>query len=568
MGEVSVTVDSGRANGDVPAGWERVRVDEVGEVRLGRQRSSARQTGQQGARYLRAANITNAGLDLRDVLEMDFTAEERERYRLREGDVVLAEASGSAGQVGRAALWEGELEECCYQNTVIRFRPHALVPGYALLAFAHLRYSRQMANAARGVGIQHLGARRLSGLSIALPPWEEQGRIVGEANRRLEELDQAEAELSSAMDKVEQQRKEIVAAAATGGILPHRLKGPEGPVGREEGRRNTDSEEDDAEPSRDGWSLAKVGELGSIQLGVTRSPDRLRRGAGARKYLRSANITDGELDLGTVAEMYISAAEAARFDLRAGDVLIAEASGSPDQVGRSVVWREEIADCSYQNHIIRFRSDVIAPEYMHLVISHYRYSGMLAEVAKGVGIQHLGAGRFADLRIPVPPKLEQRAIVAEAERLLGLSRARGKAAEDSLERVRLMKQEVISAAVSGELVPQREGAETAAAMLERLGPPPKVSRGTRSRRVGQRRGSETQVKGREGATIQLVDALLKEDRAVAAEELFLLAGYDRNSPEQVELFYLELRKELESRLRAVGNSTENQLLEVIADAFE
>lgn len=438
------------------------------------------------------------------------------------------------------------------------------------MAFAHLRHSGQIANTARGVGIQHLGARRLSGLSIALPPWEEQGRIAEEANRRLGELDKAEAELRSAMDKVDQQKREIFAAAASGRLLPHRTKRAEERIGGAEvGARHRDSEEQVAEAIPDGWAVAAIGELGSVQLGVTRSPERLQRRAGARRYLRSANIADGELDLGTIAEMYISTAEAARFDLRDGDVLIAEGSGSPNQVGRSVVWRGEVAGCSYQNSIIRFRSDVMVPEYVHLVISHYRYSGMLAEVAKGVGIQHLGAGRLSELRIPVPPEREQREIVEEAERQLGVSRAQGEAAGDSLVRVELMKQEVISAAVSGELVPQREGKETAMAMLARLGPPPKASRGKRRGRPGVRKENElTQGRSRENTTLRLVDVLRKENRAVPAGELFLLAGYDRNSPEQVELFYLELRNELGSRLRAVGDLTDNQLLEVVADALE
>ena len=112
-GSLAVGNDDG-ATGELPNGWAWVRVDEIGEVRLGRQRSATRQTGQYSTMYVRAANITNAGLDLSDVLKMDFTPEERERYRLRAGDVVLAEASGSAGQVGRAALWRDELQECCY----------------------------------------------------------------------------------------------------------------------------------------------------------------------------------------------------------------------------------------------------------------------------------------------------------------------------------------------------------------------------------------------------------------------------------------------------------------------
>ena len=423
-----------------------------------------------------------------------------------------------------------------------------------------------MANAARGVGIQHVGARRLSGLTIPLPPWAEQGRIAEEANRRLGELEKAEIELRSATDKVERQKREIFAAAASGTILPRGAVHAEEQIGGEAGGRHRESErQEEAVP--EGWALAAIGDVGSVQAGIARSPARRRGGVGARRYLRPANIADGELDLGTVAEMYISTAEAVRFDLREGDVLIAESSGSPNQVGRSVVWRDEMAGCSYQNHIIRVRSDVMVPDYLHLVISHYRYSGLLAEVARGVGIQHLGVGRFSELRVPVPPKAEQREIVEQAERQLAVCRTQGDAARNSLKRVELMKQEVIAAAVSGELVAQKEGEKTATAMLERLGPPPKASRGKRRRKGRERTEKElTQGRLRENATSRLVDVLRKENRPVPAGELFLLAGYDPNSPEQVELFYLELRKELGSSVRKVGDSAENQLLEAIADA--
>ena len=507
--------------------------------------------------YLRAANVTNTGLDLGDVLKMDFTPDERERFRLQAGDVVLAEASGSARQVGRAALWEDELKECCHQNTVIRFRPHAVIPEYALLAFGHLRQSGEIANAARGVGIQHVGTRRLSGLTVPLPPWDEQGRIVEEANRRLGELGNAEADLRSAKEKVEEYKKEIYAAAASGTIVERGTK-----------LAHEQTLEERPETIPDGWSLASIGEVGSVQLGITRSPARLA-GSGARKYLRSANIADGELDLGTIAEMEISEAEAARFDLQDGDVLIAEASGSPKRVGRSVVWRGEVTGCSYQNHIIRLRSDDMLPEYLHLVISHYRYSGVLAEVAKGVGIQHLGAGRFSRLRIPVPPKWEQREIIEEAQKQLGIGREQDNAVRESLKRVEQMKKEVVSAAVSGELVAQRDGEETATAMLARLGSPPKISPRKRRRKGKEAvEGTLANQRASEHGTVRLVDVLRKEDRALSAAELFLLAGFDRNSPEQVELFYLELRKEVGSRLRTVGDLTENQLLEVIPDALE
>jgi len=61
--------------------------------------------------YLRAANVTWDGLALDDVKEMHFTAAEAETFRLRLGDILLSEASGSASEVGKPAMWAGEIED-------------------------------------------------------------------------------------------------------------------------------------------------------------------------------------------------------------------------------------------------------------------------------------------------------------------------------------------------------------------------------------------------------------------------------------------------------------------------
>ena len=50
----------------LPPGWCWSKVGEVGEVRLGRQRSPQNRAGKYPTKYLRAANITWNGLDLSD----------------------------------------------------------------------------------------------------------------------------------------------------------------------------------------------------------------------------------------------------------------------------------------------------------------------------------------------------------------------------------------------------------------------------------------------------------------------------------------------------------------------
>ena len=104
--------------GALPSNWRWVSVGTVGDVALGRQRSPGNHTGRHATKYVRAANITPHGLDLTDLLEMDFTP--AETFAFKVNDVLLTEASGSGAHVGRAALWKGEVDGCCYQNTVNR----------------------------------------------------------------------------------------------------------------------------------------------------------------------------------------------------------------------------------------------------------------------------------------------------------------------------------------------------------------------------------------------------------------------------------------------------------------
>ena len=158
--------------------WERVPLSEIAEVRLGRQRSPKRAIGPNMRPYMRAANVTWNGISLHDVKEMDFTPDEFETYALRRGDLLLSEASGSASEVGKPAVWNNEVPDCCFQNTLIRVRaPEALVP-FLRLHFYKDALTGKFAQAARGVGIHHLGAKTLCDWKVHLPPPDEQRRIV------------------------------------------------------------------------------------------------------------------------------------------------------------------------------------------------------------------------------------------------------------------------------------------------------------------------------------------------------------------------------------------------------
>lgn len=572
----------------LPPGWAATKVDRVGAVRLGRQRSPDKHTGEHATKYLRAANIKSTGVDLTDILTMDFTPAERAVFGLKSGDILLTEASGSSSQVGRAAQWKGEIADCCYQNTIIRFRPHAVTPEYALTVFRHYAASGTFGRLARGVGIQHLGASRFAGLAFPLPPLKEQQRIAVAVEARLQEIREADVHLRSALEHLGAQRREVFAAAANGelversasidgatevsktlSLIGRKPEGPQDTLFETSQAAELISEVDVVLPT--GWMMARIDELGEVRLGRQRSPEH-HRGEHLRPYLRVANVLEDRIDIAEVHEMNFTPEEYEIYSLREGDILLNEGQ-SIELVGRPAMFRNDVAGVCFQNTLIRFRAGpAINPEFALLVFLHYMHAGKFSSIARGsTNIAHLGLDRFRSMFMPVPPLEEQKHIVREARRRLEAVRDQARAVTASVERLPEMERELLAAAVAGELVSQQPDDESADDLLNRLGEPTenvvpalvdkqeKTPRGS-----GMKRKAATLTE--KGNATKLGRLLLKAGRPLALPELFALAGFDRDEPEHVELFYLALRAELNHTIRQVGDDAENAMLEGIVDA--
>ena len=134
--------------------WMKMPLAKASEVQLGQQRSPIHAAATEQLPYIRAANVTWDGLDLLSVKRMGFP--NPDRYRLQVGDVLLAEASGSANEVGKPSIWNGEIPGACYQKTLIRIRARAdlLTPRFVLLS--PRRSIRSVCEA--GTGSRHLAS--------------------------------------------------------------------------------------------------------------------------------------------------------------------------------------------------------------------------------------------------------------------------------------------------------------------------------------------------------------------------------------------------------------------------
>lgn len=76
---------------ELPPTWCWARVDEAGQVDLGRMRSPDNHSGANNKPYLRVKNVYEDRIDTSDVMTMHFSEEEFDFYRLIAGDVLLNE---------------------------------------------------------------------------------------------------------------------------------------------------------------------------------------------------------------------------------------------------------------------------------------------------------------------------------------------------------------------------------------------------------------------------------------------------------------------------------------------
>lgn len=148
--------------------WRVLSFQDACETKLGKMLDARQQTGQNKRRYLRNANVQWFHIDLFDLLEMDFDADARRTFNLQKGDLLICEG----GEPGRAAIWQGQLEDIYFQKALHRGRPKDGVaePEYLVWLLWFLAHNGGLGDHISAATIAHLTGEKLKGMPIPVPP--------------------------------------------------------------------------------------------------------------------------------------------------------------------------------------------------------------------------------------------------------------------------------------------------------------------------------------------------------------------------------------------------------------
>lgn len=368
--------------------WAWRPLGELFQIGAGKTMSAVARNGADKTQFLRTSNVLWDEIDLSTVDEMAIPAHEFPAKLLRPGDLLVCEG----GEIGRAAIWNGEVETMSFQNHLHRLRP--LVEDVEPHFYAYfLQSAFTQLGIFEGAGnkttIPNLSRSRLAALDVPYPPHAEQGAIAA-----------ALAQVRKAMrihDRSTATAQELKLATMRE-LFTRGLRG--------EPQKET---EIGAVP--ESWEVAQIGDVAvRTQYGLS------VRGHPQGKFpiLRMNCQVDGRVVFRDL--QYVDLDDATFESFRLGDDdLLFNRTNSIDLVGRTAIF-EGSSKAAFASYLIRLTLDqsrCVSPYLNYFMNWPATQSEIKKLASRAVGQANINASKLRTVAFPLPPTLdEQREIVA------------------------------------------------------------------------------------------------------------------------------------------------------------
>ncbi len=199
--------------GEIPTSWSVQRVSANFDVTLGKMVNPEASAGVEQYPYLRNTNVQWDRLDLDQLDSMHFDALDRRRCELRPGDLLVCEG----GEVGRAAIWKGEVEPCFFQKAVHRVRPRHLGSTRFLMYCLRAAAGRDVfAVEGNQSTIVHLTREQLRAHRFPYPSPPEQEEVVATLDAERDRMRLLVGQLKDQIRLLAERRQALITRAVSG----------------------------------------------------------------------------------------------------------------------------------------------------------------------------------------------------------------------------------------------------------------------------------------------------------------------------------------------------------------
>lgn len=405
---------------EIPEGWGCALVGHCYNIQLGKMLCGSQPDKSYTLEpYYCAANVHFDGVQHVDLKRMWYCDEEKDCYRVRNGDLLIVE--GGAG-AGGSAIVKHQIEETYMQNSVLRLRPRENADNdFLCFWFESIVKRGYVEVTCNKATIPHFTKEKISRVPFPLPPLSIQRAIVAFLDEKCGKVNRLVAAKEKEVALLKELKQAMIAEAVTGGIRVNRHLVasdipwlPEVPEGWECGKvrqyfrlRVTKVSEKDYPP----LSVAKVGvvpQLSDVAISMAEGD--------TRKLVKEGDYVVNS-----------------RSD-RKGSCGIAPRDGSVTTI--SIVLEPHDIERKYVHYL--FRSTPWVEEF-------YRNGrGIVAD------LWTTNFNQMRNMMLPIPPLAEQREIVAHIEARAAKIDAAVVGLEKEIAALKEYKQRLIADVVTGQ----------------------------------------------------------------------------------------------------------------------
>ncbi|MEP4380734.1 MAG: restriction endonuclease subunit S [Alphaproteobacteria bacterium] len=478
---------------NIPSGWARVTLGDVAEYINGFAFKPS-DWEESGLPIIRIQNLTDE--------DKEFNRSKREveeRYRITNGDLLV-----SWSATLDAFVWTRG--EALLNQHIFKVVPHTELDKrfvFYLLkkSIEELKKSEHM----HGSTMRHINRGPFLAHPAYLPPVAEQSRFADRLDELFSQIEKGEENLKRVQTLVKRYRQSVLKAAVTGELTRdwREANGDEGESGEEllarilEARRAAweaaELEKMKAkgkEPKNDKWkekykepvaadltlplmipATWAVASTESVMRHITSGSRAWKpyydRGTGV--FVMAQNVRPGRFDMSfrQLVDPPLDDPERSRTEIKIDDILVTIVGANTGDVCRVVDEVEEHYVCQ-SVALLRPVEPALARFLETYFVASEGGQRQYARHIYGAGRPHLSFDQLKQTPVPLPPMAEQQEIILRVDALLSELDVLEKQLVESSRYSDRLRQSVLQAAFSGNLVPQDPNDEPASALLKSI----------------------------------------------------------------------------------------------------